>query len=69
MHIRRKIRLILAQGALGQRVLVGYLPDDIYLYGRDREKNKYAVDAMLAVATADTQDFGGYTGIVPASLC
>ncbi|MBQ8351722.1 MAG: sigma-E processing peptidase SpoIIGA [Clostridia bacterium] len=69
LHLRRKIRVILAQGAVGQQVLFGYLPDDIFLYGRDREKNKYAVDAILAVAAHDTKDFAGYGGIVPASLC
>lgn len=69
IHLRRKIRVILARGAVGQQVLLGYLPDDIYLYGRDREKNKYAVDAILAVAEQEAKDFGGYAGIVPASLC
>ena len=69
VHMRRKIRIILAQGAVGRQVLLGYLPDDIYLYGKDREKNKYAVDAMLAIASPDAKDFGGYAGIVPASLC
>jgi hypothetical protein len=67
--MRRKIRIILAQGAVGRQVLLGYLPDDIYLYGKGREKNKYAVDAMLAIASPDAKDFGGYAGIVPASLC
>lgn len=69
LHLRRKIRVILAQGAVGRQVLFGYLPDDIYLYGRECEKNKYAVDAILAVAERDTKDFAGCSGIVPATLC
>lgn len=69
LHIRRKIRVILARGAVGQQILFGYLPDDIYLYGKEREKNKYAVDAVLAVTLSEDQDFAGYGGIVPAVLC
>jgi hypothetical protein len=69
MYMRRKIRVILARGAVGEQILFGYLPDDIYLYGKEREKNKYAVDAVLAVALTEDKDFAGYGGIVPASLC
>ena len=69
LHLRRKIRIILAGSVGGQRMLFGYLPDDIYLYGREREKNRYAVDAMIAVADEATDDFAGYGGIVPALLC
>ena len=69
MHLRRKIRLITAQGVGGSKLLLGFLPDDIYLYGRDCEKNKYAVDAVLAVAEQDVKDFAGYGGILPATLC
>ncbi len=68
-HLRRRIRVILAHGAVGEQVLFGFMPEDIYLYGRDREKNKYAVDAILAIADEHTKDFAGYGGIVPASLC
>lgn len=69
LHLRRRVRVVLANGAVGKRMLVGYLPDDVYLYGKDCEKNKYAVDAILAIAEHEIKDFAGYGGLVPASLC
>lgn len=69
MHLRRKIRVIPARGAVGEQLLLGFLPDDIYLYGRECEKNKYAVDAILAIAAPGKEDFGGCAGLLPASLC
>ncbi len=65
---RRKLRVIVARGIDGGRTLLGYLPDCILLYSKDQDKNKRAVDAILAIYDGDTQDFGGYGGIVPAAL-
>lgn len=69
LHMRRKMRVILAHSAIGKKILFGYIPDNIFLYGREREKNKYEVDAILAIAEDGTKDFAGYSGIIPASLC
>ncbi len=68
-HIQKKIRLIPMSGVGGARTLIGYIPDAILLYPPDREKEKYAAHAMLAIYEGEIRDFGGHAAIVPHALC
>ncbi len=66
--VRRKLRVILANGMGGDVVLVGYLPDRLFLYPVNQEKNKQEIDAVLAIYDKGERDFAGRAAIVPAIL-
>lgn len=66
--VMRKIRVILANGMGGDVVMVGYVPDRIWLYPVNGEKNKRETDAVLAVYNDGKRDFAGCAAIVPALL-
>ena len=65
---RRRLRVIVARGIDGGRALLGYIPDAVLLYEKENEKNKRAVDAILAVYDGETRDFSGCDAVVPAVL-
>ncbi len=68
-QIGRKLRVIPLSGVSGASTLLGYIPDAILLYPAEREKEKYAAHAMLAVYEGEMRDFGGHAAIVPHTLC
>ena len=69
LSIKRKVRIIPMRGIDGAHTLVGYVPDAILLYPPDRDREKYAAHAMIAIYEGKMHDFGGYSAIVPDCLC
>ena len=65
---RRRLRVIIAHGIGGGRAMLGYLPDAVLVYRAEDQKNKRAVDAILAVDAEETKDFSGHAAILPAAL-
>ena len=66
--VKRKIRVILANGMGGDVMMVGYLPDRIWLFPVNQEKNKQEIDAVLAIYNDGKRDFAGCAAVVPAIL-
>lgn len=65
-HIARRVRLIPARGATGERLMVGWSPEHIYLI-RDGEQEMRAVEALVApVSLSDKRD--GIAALVPSEL-
>ena len=64
--IIRKLRFIPASTVAGSRVVVAAVPDTVYIKagGTDYEAKKVYISV-----DRDGNDFGGYSGIVPLSLC
>lgn len=54
------MRIIPCSGVGGGKLLLGFLPESVNIKGTDRQ---------AVVAVTDGTDFGGFDGIVPASLC
>ncbi len=66
--MQRKIRFIPADGMGGHVLMVGYIPDRICLYQKDKEKRKRTVDAVLALYSEGGRDFAGCAAIVPSVI-
>lgn len=66
--LMKKIRLVLATGVEGKRILTGYIPDRIFLFSREEPKKRRTVNAMIAICEGQEKDFGGSGAIVPATL-
>jgi stage II sporulation protein GA (sporulation sigma-E factor processing peptidase) len=64
--IIRKLRFIPASTVAGSRVVVAAVPDTVYIKagGTDYEAKKVYISV-----DRDGNDFGGYSGMVPLSLC
>lgn len=65
---KRKMRIVVAHTVNGTHTLLGYIPDAVLLYRPENEKNKKAVDVVLAVDEGHGQDYAGCAAIVPASI-
>lgn len=55
-----KMRLIPCSGVNGDSILPGFLPEKVTVNGTERK---------AVVAVTENTDYGGFDGIVPASLC
>lgn len=67
-EIKRRTRLIFAHGMGGDRVMTGYLPQEICLYPKEKPKDARSVDAVIAIDEREEGDFAGCGAIVPQIL-
>ena len=62
----RKLRLIPASTVAGSRIIVAAVPDTVYI---NTGGENYEAKRVYISIDRDGNDFGGYGGIVPLSLC
>ena len=62
----RKLRFIPASTVAGSRIIVAAVPDTVYI---NTGGENYEAKSVYISIDRDGNDFGGYGGIVPLSLC
>ncbi len=63
LDTKRRARVVTVMRTGGERALISFFPDEVILYIKNERK-----PVRCAAVIEDVADYGGYDGIVPASL-